>query len=73
MNQNSIILNIFGGNKSKLERGNEVMKQSFEPIHQNFRDDPINDIAKANGPELIHKRSPQFLRNKSNKSVVLLF
>jgi hypothetical protein len=49
------------------------MKQSFEPVHQNFRDDLVNDIVKANGPELIHTRSPQFLRNKSNKSVILLF
>jgi hypothetical protein len=45
MDENGIILNSSGGNKCRLEWRNEMMKQAFEPIRQNFGDDFVDDIA----------------------------
>jgi hypothetical protein len=50
----------------------EFIEQSFESISQDFLDDIVNDITQTNKPEMIHQRSPQFLRNKSNEGVILL-
>jgi hypothetical protein len=46
-----------------------MMEQSLESISQNFGD----DIAQTDGLKMMHQRSPQLLRNESNKRVVLLF
>jgi hypothetical protein len=73
MSQNNIFLNVPGGDKSILIRRNKKMGLSLEPICQDFRDNLVNDIAQANGSELMHRRSTQLLGNKSNKSMILFF
>jgi hypothetical protein len=58
MSDNCIILNVSRRNKSRLIWRNKVMKQPFEPVCQNFRDDLIDDIAQANRFELVNRRGP---------------
>jgi hypothetical protein len=69
MGQDGVVLNTSGWNKSKLVRRDEMIEQSLESISQNFGD----DIAQTDGLKMMHRRSPQLLRNESNKRVVLLF
>lgn len=48
MGKYSIILDISSRYKGRLERGNEMMEKNFEMVGQDFRDDLINDVTKAN-------------------------
>jgi hypothetical protein len=67
----SIILDIFGRYKGRLERGNEMMEKNFETVGQDFRDGLINDVTKGNWSKVVDSKRTQLFGNKSTKGVVL--
>jgi hypothetical protein len=48
-----------------------MMEKNFETVGQDFRDDLVNDITKANWAKMVDSRRTQLFWNKSNKGVVL--
>ena len=48
------------------------MEMSFKSISKNFRDDLVDDIAKANGSKLMNHGSTQLFGNKGYKSMIVI-
>jgi hypothetical protein len=53
-------------------RRDKLVKQAFEPISQNLRDNLIDDVAKTDRTEMLHRRSPYLFKNKSNERMIML-
>jgi hypothetical protein len=48
-----------------------MMQKKFETVGQDFGDDLVNDVAKANWSKMVDNRRTQLFGNKSNEGVVL--
>lgn len=54
MGNNRVIMDISTSNKSHLKWRDAVMKMSFQPMSNDFRNSLIGYIAQTNRPEMVH-------------------
>jgi hypothetical protein len=70
MCQNSVALNLSGGNKCRLQRRYDLGEHCLQSVGQNFGDDFVNNVAQDDRPKVVHCLITRLFWNRSNVSVI---